>query len=57
MVGEDLITSETIVAVNQERLDHNAGVDVLVESLGPIADDRSDAWRARLASKLGDKLL
>ena len=57
VVGEDLITSETIVAVNQERLDHNSGVDVLVESLSPVAQDRSDAWRARLASKLGDKLL
>ncbi|TVR47403.1 MAG: hypothetical protein EA402_01290 [Planctomycetota bacterium] len=57
VVGEDLITSESIVAVNQERLDHNQGVGVLVESLEPSDEDRSDAWRARLAAKLGNKLL
>lgn len=57
VVGEDLVTSESIVAVNQERLEHNAGVGVLIESLSPVADDRSDAWRARLAAKLGAKLL
>ncbi len=54
--GEELITSETIVAVNQERLDHNRAVGELIERLNPIAEDRSDAWRTKLAQKLGDKL-
>lgn len=57
VVGEELITSETIVAVNQERHDHNPGVGLLVESLEPRADDHSEAWRARLASRLGESLL
>jgi hypothetical protein len=57
VVGEELITSETIVAVNQERLDHNAGVGLLVESLAPVEEDRSDQWRSRLAERLGPKLL
>ena len=56
VVGEELITSETIVAVNQERLDHNPGVGQLVESLQPVAADHSDEWRNALAQKLGDKL-
>lgn len=56
VVGEELITSETIVAVNQERLDHNPGVGQLVESLQPVAADHSDAWRNALAKKLGNKL-
>ena len=57
VVGEELITSETIVAANQERLDHNAGVGQLIESLQPVAEDHSDVWRKKLAAKLGDKLL
>ncbi len=57
VVGEELITSETIVAVNQERLDHNKGVGELIESLQPIAADHSDSWRKKLADKLGDKLI
>ncbi|TVR14616.1 MAG: hypothetical protein EA401_04160 [Planctomycetota bacterium] len=57
VVGEDLITSETIVAVNEERLEHNRGVGTLIDSLAPVAHDHSDAWRARLAAKLGEKLL
>jgi hypothetical protein len=56
VVGTELITSETIVAVNRERLEHNQGVGLLVESLQPVADDHSDRWRERLAEKLGDKL-
>ena len=56
VVGEELITSETIVAVNQERLDHNPGVGQLVESLQPVAADHSDEWRSALAKKLGNKL-
>ena len=56
VVGEELITSETIVAVNQERLDHNQGVGQLVESLQPVAADHSDEWRSALAKKLGNKL-
>jgi hypothetical protein len=57
VVGEELITSETIVAVNQERLEHNRGIDELASSLQPIADDHSDQWRRKLAAKLGSKLL
>jgi hypothetical protein len=57
VVGEELITSETIVAVNQERLDHNPGIGVLVESLAPVATDHAPAWRAKLAKKLGDRFL
>ncbi len=57
VVGEELITSETIVAVNQERLDHNAGVGQLLDSLQPVAEDHSDQWRKKLTAKLGDKLI
>lgn len=57
VVGEELITSETIVAVNQERLDHNPGIGRLVDSLSPISDDHSQDWRTALSRKLGDKLI
>jgi hypothetical protein len=56
VVGEELITSETIVAVNQERLDHNPGIGRLLESLAPSQTDHAPAWRAKLAQKLGDRL-
>ncbi|NRA39325.1 MAG: hypothetical protein HRU15_14360, partial [Planctomycetes bacterium] len=49
VVGEEIITSETIVAVNEERLDHNPGVGVMIESLAPIATDNSNVWRSQLA--------
>lgn len=57
VVGEELITSETIVAVNRERLDHNHGVGRLIDSIQPTADDASQAWRERLARRLGDQLI
>jgi hypothetical protein len=57
VVGEPLITSETIVAVNQERLERNPGVGVLVESLAPSDGDHTAAWQAKLAAKLGSKLV
>lgn len=57
VVGEEVITSETIVAVNQERLDHNRDIHVLVESLAPTQADHAPAWRERLAARLGDRLL
>jgi hypothetical protein len=57
VVGDELIISETIVAVNQERLDHNRNIGKLVESLAPTQTDHAPAWRAKLAAKLGDRLL
>jgi hypothetical protein len=57
VVGEELITSETIVAVNQERLDHNPWIGVLVESLAPSRANHVDVWRKKLAAKLGDRLV
>ncbi|MBA3710188.1 MAG: hypothetical protein H0W83_15360, partial [Planctomycetes bacterium] len=57
VVGEELIISETIVAVNQERLDHNRNIGKLVESLAPTQADHAPAWRAKLAAKLGDRLV
>ncbi len=57
VVGEPLITSETIVAVNQERLDANPGIGVLVESLAPSQDDHTDRWRAKLAARLGARCI
>lgn len=56
VVGDELITSETIVAVNQERLDHNPAIGALIESLAPTTTDHAPAWRKRLAEKLGDRL-
>ena len=57
VVGEELITSETIVAVNQERLDANAGVGALIESLAPSQEDHTATWRAKLAQRLGARLV
>ncbi len=57
VVGEEIITSETIVAVNQERLEHNPWIGALVESLGPSQADHAAAWRTKLSAKLGDRLL
>ncbi len=57
VVGEELITSETIVAVNQERRDHHPGIDRLIDSLAPTQTDHAPAWRTKLAQKLGDRLL
>ncbi|MHC5067330.1 MAG: hypothetical protein ACYTF0_01950, partial [Planctomycetota bacterium] len=41
VVGEELVTSETIVAVNQERMEANPAVGVLIDSLAPSAEDHS----------------
>ncbi len=57
VVGEEIITSETIVAVNQERLRHNKAIGVLVENLAPVATDHAPAWRSTLAKKLGNRFL
>ncbi len=57
VVGHELVTSETIVAVNQERMEANPGVQVLVDSLAPDCEDRSGRWRASLRQRLGDKLV
>ncbi|MDA3959534.1 MAG: hypothetical protein PF961_02005 [Planctomycetota bacterium] len=57
VVGAELVTSETIVAVNQERLEHHPGVDILVESLAPSAEDRAGLWRDKMAARLGEKLI
>lgn len=57
VVGEELITSETIVAVNQERLDHDPAIGVLIEALSPKSSvDHTAKWRATLAERLGDRL-
>lgn len=55
--GEEIITSETIVAVNQERLNHNRAIGTLVDSLAPVDTDHAPAWRAKLATKLGERLV
>ena len=57
VVGEEIITSETIVAVNQERLQHNHAISVLIDSLMPVATDHAPQWRAKLAAKLGDRFI
>ena len=57
VVGDELITSETIVAVNQDSLDRNPGIGVLVDSLAPGNDDHTAAWRAKLAKRLGNRLV
>ena len=57
VVGEEIITSETIVAVNDSRLRSHPGMRRLVDCLAPSADDHAPAWRKKLAAKLGDRLL
>jgi hypothetical protein len=57
VVGEEIITSETIVAANATSLERNPAVAALVESLAPSATDHAPAWRTKLAKKLGDKLV
>lgn len=57
VVGEELITSETIVAVNGERMRQNRDIARLADSLEPSQADHSSAWRSRLAEKLGDRLI
>ena len=57
VVGQELITSETIVAVNQERLNQNRHVGALVESLAPSRTDHTAAWRAKLKAKLGERFV
>lgn len=57
VVGQELITSETIVAVNQERLDQNRHIGALIESLAPSNTDHTAAWRAKLKAKLGDRFV
>ena len=47
----------TLREVNQERLDHNPWIGALVEALAPSQVDHAPAWRAKLAAKLGDRLL
>ena len=57
VVGSELVCSETIVAVNEERLDHNPGVGLLLDALEPSVEDHADGWRQRMAAKLGDSLI
>ena len=57
VVGDEIITSETIVAINQERLQHNKAIGVLIESLAPVATDHAPAWRSKLAAKLGSRFI
>ena len=57
VVGEPLVVSETIVAINQESVDHNPGIPRLIECLQPSSEDHSEKWRAALAKKLGNKLI
>jgi hypothetical protein len=57
VVGEELITSETIVAANQERMGACRSVGVLVDGLAPATADHAPAWRTKLAAKLGDRLV
>lgn len=57
VVGEEIVTSETIVAANATSLERNAGVQTLVDILAPADTDHAPAWRAKLAKKLGDRLV
>lgn len=57
VVGEEIITSETIVAANAASLERNPAVGALVESLAPNQGDHAPAWRSRLAQRLGDRLV
>ena len=36
VVGEELVRSETIIAVNEERMDHSQGMRHLIESCSPM---------------------
>jgi len=56
VVGEELTISETIVAVNQERLNHDPAIGILVEHLAPQNTDHTQIWRDQLAQRLGDRL-
>jgi len=57
VVGHELITSETIVAASQDRLDNHPGVRALVEALEPSTEDNTAAWRAKLAAKIGARFV
>lgn len=57
VVGEEIITSETIVAANAASLERNPAVGALVDSLAPSQTDHAAAWRAKLAQRLGDRLV
>ncbi|MEK7414093.1 MAG: hypothetical protein AAB263_12335 [Planctomycetota bacterium] len=57
VVGEEIITSETIVAANGVSMDQNPAVGRLVESLAPLQTDHVDMWRAKLAKRLGDRVV
>jgi hypothetical protein len=57
VVGHELSTSETIVAVNQGRLDQNPAVGALIEGLAPSTADNTTRWRQTLKTKLGDKFV
>lgn len=57
VVGEEIVTSETIVAASALSLERHRGVAALVEALAPRQDDHAPAWRARLAARLGERLV
>lgn len=57
VVGDEIVTSETIVAANATSLERNPAVGRLVESLAPSQADHAPAWRAKLAKRLGDRLV
>ncbi|GDY12294.1 hypothetical protein LBMAG53_11720 [Planctomycetota bacterium] len=57
VIGEELLTSETIVAVNHDRMERNPGIRILADSLEPSQEDHTAAWRARLRKRLGDRLV
>jgi hypothetical protein len=57
VVGDEIVTSETIVAANATSLERNPAVGRLVESLSPSQADHAPAWRAKLAKRLGDRLV
>ncbi len=57
VVGEEIVTSETIVAANATSLERNHDVATLVEALAPVQTDHAAVWRSKLAKKLGDKLV
>ena len=57
VVGEEIITSETIVAVNEDARRRNPAIDGLIAALNPQKTDHAPAWRAQLAAKLGERLI
>jgi hypothetical protein len=57
VAGEPLLVSETIVAVNHERMEHNRSCSALVEAIQPETEDHSHLWRDALRARLGDRWL